>query len=202
MAEKGDNVDLKDICQELDILSLRILRLMNDFIQCKLNIEKAVKNGNMDLAKARYIMGNRNVSALQLPTEESSEVSALVTVTTTKDESSNLNNVTFHLNRSSPQEKQKSPKTNVKQRSNKDHEESDEESEPLIKESKSLVQDPIKWFGVLVPQNLRQGQVWFQKAIEFAVQSANIQLELDASIIRFESLLKRKSDYIDSVREP
>lgn len=211
MAEKGDNVDLKDICQELDTLSLRILRLMEDLIQCKLNIEKAMKNGSLDLAKARYIMGNTNVSAIKLPTEESSEICALATVTRTNDESSNLNNITFHLNRISPQEKQKSLNSNVKQRTNKDYEdvkESDEESEPLLKEEpslpepKSLFQDPIKWFGVLVPQNLRQGQSWFQKALEFVVQSANIQSELNASIIRFGNLLKTKSDYIESVREP
>ncbi|XP_075227512.1 vacuolar ATPase assembly protein VMA22 [Lycorma delicatula] len=205
----SNNIDLKDICHELDTLSIRILQLMNDLIQCKLNIEKAVKNGSLDLAKARYIMGNRNVSSLQLPTEDGSEVQALTTVISSKDEISNLNNLSYQLKRISPQEKQRSPKTSIKQRSTKEYEEfielDEEESQPLLlqsSESKSAVQDPIKWFGVLVPQNLRQGQAWFQKAIELAVQSANIQAELDASRIQFQNLLKRKCDYIDSVREP
>ena len=38
--------------------------------------------------------------------------------------------------------------------------------------------DPIKWFGVLVPQTLRQSQKHFSKAVELSVEATNIQNEI------------------------
>jgi hypothetical protein len=54
--------------------------------------------------------------------------------------------------------------------------------------------DPIKWFGCLVPQNLRQAQKGFHTALEVVVQSANILSELESTCKKFEKLLKVKAD--------
>ncbi|XP_037036876.1 coiled-coil domain-containing protein 115 [Bradysia coprophila] len=38
--------------------------------------------------------------------------------------------------------------------------------------------DPIKWFGILVPQSLQLARDAFQKSIEYSCESANIQSSL------------------------
>jgi hypothetical protein len=53
--------------------------------------------------------------------------------------------------------------------------------------------DPIKWFGYLVPQNLRRAQKGFHTALELVVQNATIQSELNATCNRYDKLLKLKT---------
>lgn len=38
--------------------------------------------------------------------------------------------------------------------------------------------DPIRWFGILVPQSLQSAKDAFQKAIDYSCESANIQSSL------------------------
>lgn len=153
---------LKDIENELDDLSIKILQLMNDNIVCKMNIERAVRSGCLDLAKTRYILGNTNsVSTMKIPTENISATTTVVPSTT--DEGITV----FELNRETPK---KTEDNTVK----------------------TVNQDPLKWFGILVPTNLRQSQSWFHKAVDHSVQSANISTNLNLSIKRYNKLLTAK----------
>lgn len=52
-------------------------------------------------------------------------------------------------------------------------------------------QDPLKWFGVLVPQSLRQSQSNFKQSVNTAVQIVNIQ----------EKLLRLKEQYVELMKE-
>merc|ERR1712062_225651 len=54
----------------------------------------------------------------------------------------------------------------------------------------SSKQDPIKWFGVLVPNSLRQSQKCFKKAVECSVDCANLQNEMNGIIARRKHLHK------------
>lgn len=136
--------------EELDEICVRILELMNESIKCKLDLEKTLKSGCIDLAKTRYILGNTNsVSAMKIPTED---ISASSTIVSTKEEE----NASFELNREVPK------------------------------------QDPLKWFGILVPSNLRQSQAWFSKTLDFSVQSANIGNDLNAKVDQYKTLLQKK----------
>lgn len=164
-----------DTASELDDLAIRMLELMNEYIEIKLMLEKAIRSGCLDLAKARYIMGNNSVSALQLPVEETS---SLATVTASVDDH---NKRTFQLQRTIPPTKTKQ----------------DTENGP-----RSQSQDPLKWFGVLVPQNLRQGQAWFQKALDLVIQCANIKEELENCQYKYKKLLKVNNDTNSCEREP
>lgn len=166
-----------DSTSELDDLAIRMLELMNEYIEIKLMVEKAIRSGCLDLAKARYVMGNNSVSALQLPVEE---ISALATVTTSVDDH-NKKKCTFQLQRTIPQSKTKQ----------------DTDNGP-----RSQSQDPLKWFGVLVPQNLRQGQAWFQKALDLVVQCANVKEELENCQHEYKKLLKVKNSSRKCEREP
>lgn len=160
--------DKKDINAQLDDLAVQLLELMNEHIECKMNIERLIKTGCLDLAKSRYIMGNNNVSPLQFPTDD-------VIAQTTVESTTHDNKVTFHLNRFVPEVKKQA---------------SGQESE----KNKVTPQDPIKWFGVLVPLNLRQGRAWFQKALDFSVQGANVAAEIHSCQNQYRSLLKIKNN--------
>lgn len=164
-----------DTTSELDDLAIRILELMNEYIEIKLMLEKAIRSGCLDLAKARYVMGNNSVSALQLPVEETA---SLATVTTSVDD---YNKHTFQLQRIIPP---------IKAKQNTDN------------GPRSHGQDPLKWFGVLVPQNLRQGQAWFQKALDLVIQCINIKEELENCQYEYKKLLKVKNNANTCEREP
>lgn len=68
------------ICDNLDKLYMELLHLMHQEIEVKLELEKCMQDGELQLAKSRYIMGQRSVSRLQLPSENSSPFTALATV--------------------------------------------------------------------------------------------------------------------------
>ncbi len=51
-----------------------------------------------------------------------------------------------------------------------------------------VLQDPIKWFGVLVPQSLKSAQKHFQDALYLTVKIANIQAQLTKLTSHSESL--------------
>ncbi|XP_043266150.1 coiled-coil domain-containing protein 115-like [Colletes gigas] len=65
------------------------------------------------------------------------------------------------------------------------------------------IQDPIKWFGVLVPQSLRIAQKRFQESLYFAIRAANIQAEITSISDKLQSLyfLKNDSCVTNNVKE-
>lgn len=76
----------EDICNLMDKLSLRMLELMEEEVRRKLAVERAMKNGEILLAKTRFQTGSQSVSQLQLPTEDSKEFCALTTVAKESDQ--------------------------------------------------------------------------------------------------------------------
>ena len=56
------------------------------------------------------------------------------------------------------------------------------------------IQNPIKWFGVLVPQSLKSAQKHFQEAVYLSVELANIQAQLQSSINKIKSLKPLRND--------
>lgn len=73
----------------LDKLTLQMLDLIEQEVQLKVQLEKTVKEGEMNLAKTRYTQGSSSISVLQLPTEDSKEFRALSTLDETNDELGN-----------------------------------------------------------------------------------------------------------------
>jgi hypothetical protein len=57
---------------------------------------------------------------------------------------------------------------------------------------KSNIHDPIRWFGILVPRPLKQGQQAFQKGIELACQIASLQTVLLDLREKYVDLLQKK----------
>ncbi len=166
---------------ELDQIMMRILILMDQYIKCQKNIENHLRSGCLDLAKARYIVGNRNISALQLPGDDATGVTANfkvaesemdeVTQFTSTDATESLENINDGMENMTVNEDETKPKP--------------------MKYSK----DPLKWFGFLVPQNLRHSKTTFEKCLEIVVECANIQLQLQHNLKEFECRKKTLENY-------
>lgn len=52
--------------------------------------------------------------------------------------------------------------------------------------------DPLLWFGILVPQPLRQSQVAFKNAIKLSCQIATLQNRLDQEKKNYQAMIARK----------
>lgn len=157
----------------LDILGLKALKLMQDIVKLKMELQEHMKVGSINLAKSRYIMGNRNVSSSQLPTEDSTPFRSLCTVERSTSMRNGIEAPSFVLQVHEPQKKQMAEKKN--------------ELQDCINNSCSS-NDPLHWFGVLVPQNLRVAQEAFKKAIHLSIEVANLQALLEATRIEFCTL--------------
>lgn len=62
---------VKQVDDELDDICLQMIQLMDDYCSNIGRLENCLRDGCVHLAKSRYLMGNRSVSDLQLPTSGS-----------------------------------------------------------------------------------------------------------------------------------
>lgn len=131
-------------CNLLDKLVLKQLHLMEEKMQCELNIQSSINNGSIHLAKSRYIMGQSSVSITRLPTESSPDFAASTLCETIEED-------------------------NVKQLK-------------VVENTAENTVNPLRWFGVLVPQNLHKAQSIFQNTINFVVECANVQMQIQNNL--------------------
>ncbi|KAJ8922953.1 hypothetical protein NQ315_001499 [Exocentrus adspersus] len=161
MSQIQSSEDLDRVCDVLDKLTLDSLLLIEEKVRLTLNAENAMCGGEAHLAKARYIMGQNSVSALQLPTENSAEFTASAKVYPNEDEKL-FGEASYELHLTGTAEGQ-------------------------------TVQDPVRWFGVLVPQNLHSARGMFRQALQWAVQTVNIQKQLRATMEKIVELNEVKT---------
>lgn len=64
----GHKRTVKQVDDELDEICLQMVQLMDDYCSSIGRFEHCLRDGCVHLAKSRYLMGNRSVSDLQLPT--------------------------------------------------------------------------------------------------------------------------------------
>lgn len=65
-------------CELLDKLTIEMFDLIEQEVAAKIQMEAAIVDGQLLMAKSRYIKGSKSVSVAQLPTENSQDFSALV----------------------------------------------------------------------------------------------------------------------------
>ncbi len=170
---------------QLDELAMQLLSLCQSLVDAKLVLETCMKEGFINLAHSRYSMpgGPSTISKLQLPNEDwepfeaNSKVSLSQCVRQEIDvkfnylsletlPSSRVENLSSNLvSRSKKQERERNPTEKAKQ--------------------------PLRWFGVLVPNSMRQSQKNFTKAIEFSVEAINIQNEIRGLMGKRQMVLRQ-----------
>lgn len=155
------NIDV--LSEEIDELLLRKLDLMEEKVRTNIQMETLLKDGHIELAKAKYIRGKENISILQIPNNEDI-VTSLFNLETKVTNESDDTTACFDISLRK----------------------SNDEVDKLT--------DPIKWFGVLVPQNLRNSQKRFQESVYLATRVANIQAELTSVLSKLKTLYVQKSN--------
>lgn len=190
MAEK------QEVHDELDQLAYQLLVLSQDLIQVKLQLEEQSKLGFIGLAQSRKLMGGSNsVSHLQIPSEDSTNFIARFK---TKKEEQKCYSGDATFNYFSLQDgnidqlvEELDSDLVLTQRKKQDNNEETDGNSCNTKKNLPTAKDPIKWFGVLVPNSLRQTQVAFVKALELSVDSANIQSQIESTIERQKHLSEK-----------
>ena len=149
MEHTDESAQLTHVCETLDELTLKQVDLVDEQLVLMSKLSSLLTGGFIDMAKSRYINGEKTVSTTQIPGEDS-----IIEAVTTVDRD-NMNKLTVSRNKE--------------------------------------VNDPIKWFGVLVPTSLKQSQQAFQKVVEIAVEIVNIRREWLKSLDTLEEEFKTLS---------
>ena len=182
-------IENQQMHDELDSLAYQLLVLSQDLIQVKLQLEDQSKLGFIGLAQSRKLMGGSNsVSHLQIPSEDSTDF--IARFKTRKEEqkcySGDATFDYFSLQDGNIDQLVEELDSDLvlNQRKKQDDTEQTEAISCNKKKNLSEAKDPIKWFGVLVPNSLRQTQGAFVKALELSVDCANIQSQINSTIER------------------
>ncbi|XP_026761418.2 coiled-coil domain-containing protein 115 [Galleria mellonella] len=69
-------------------------------------------------------------------------------------------------------------------------EEDDVQQLKVVENNNKSKVNPIRWFGVLVPQNLHKAQSIFQNTINVVVECVNVQLQLFENMRNIDALKK------------
>ena len=185
-----------EINEELDELALEYLLLNQNLIDTKLMLEQLMKEGFMGLAQSRYTMGrSSSISCLQLPNEEWEPFDANLKVKRSECLRQEINVKFNYLSLdydAEPNVVENLDSQLVNRKKSK--------TEKEITKTSVGKKDPLKWFGVLLPNTLKQSQKNFTRAIELTVEASNIQNEVGAVMARRQFLLRhlKKLKSVDS----
>lgn len=149
----------------------KILRLRD-------SLNELLENGLLELARGRYANGNKSVSALQL---NMGQVEALRTVRSHFDDPEQRYphfELLGAVGSGSPENN--AAESEVRKRGEAVKPPSEEA--PSSRKPPMSTTDPLRWFGVLVPQSLRRSQKCFVGALELLVDVANEQSRLTAAV--------------------
>lgn len=181
----------RSLCRELDVLLVEIVEEMEKYVSVKIDLEKAMNDGFVNIAKTRYISGSNSVTTLQLPTEFSS-----IEPQATVIRNSNEQGAAIHVvNKLASDKTKNSEKEGIRKRNVVESENSQqaERSEALNSDRKmTMSADPIRLFGVLVPQSLRIAQKSFIASLDKIAAAAQVQSSLDHKLNRYSKLLATK----------
>lgn len=208
---------MEDVCSDLDKLTVAFFDNLELLREKREHLNGAIRDGHLNLSKARYSMGNKSVGTLQY--SHKMDCALYHVRDDFPDEQPVESSVAFELLKTSPGRHIEKPesvsddiaetKSFIRRRKpeKRDSPGKDEDLEtsaieefslsrpketPVASSRNSCVQDPIKWFGILVPGCLKAGQRDFQKAIELSCEVVNLEAKAREIIGKFEVLKVRK----------
>ncbi|XP_069121240.1 coiled-coil domain-containing protein 115-like [Argopecten irradians] len=187
MMESSEGVEDK-----LDRLVLDFFNALDDLYKEQSCLNENMKNGFLQMSRARYNMGAKAIGQSQY---DENKMAASVKVNIEDDsEAGNvfvINDVKRSVKYDTSPEKDTKPVETIglRKRNVQKPEEDTEQKEHADKkganttetnrdEIKKQFPDPLNWFGVLVPQNLRQSQASFKQAVEQSVKIANLKMKI------------------------
>ncbi|XP_010601422.1 coiled-coil domain-containing protein 115 isoform X1 [Fukomys damarensis] len=200
----------QDMREELDSLLLQLLRDLEELEAKRVALNTRVEEGWLSLAKARYAMGSKSVGPLQY----ASRMEPRVCVRASEDQDRLQ---TFKVVRADaqtpedvgPREAGKKLLIPVNHSQDKEQGIGQSVSDLLACSGKMVLrrrkgpnnspepelsaapQDPLNWFGILVPHSLRQAQASFQDGLQLAADIASLQTRIDWAQRQFRGLQEK-----------
>lgn len=191
------------ICEKLDDVSLKLFDLLDKLMEEREKLNELIKFGFVDMAKARYSIGNHRISSLQLDMKEMSALKLVAndecsckgysfnsfvivdTLNTVKEDSVKTEDgVRKRITQSIGNDDINQLNTKIESVDlNSADCESSTSSENILMETRKHYQkinDPLKWFGILTPQSLRNCQKHFQRSLDNVATIASVQNEIKA----------------------
>lgn len=165
LTEYSMNKNIDTLSEEIDELLLRKLELIEEKIRGNIQMEMLLKDGYIELAKAKYICGKENIGILQVPSNTDTMISLFDLETKVMSENDDTRSC-FDISLKKFNSEMNKPA------------------------------DPIKWFGILVPQNLKNSQKRFQESVYLAIKIANIQVQLASVFSKLKTLYIQKNNLL------
>jgi hypothetical protein len=201
MSEIEEN-KMDTINGQLDNILVEFFETLGKLYKEQANLENMMKNGFLMMSRARYNMGTKSVGISQYD-ERNMKASKMVSMTTDDVngrktfEFVNPSDCTFD---SSDESNELKGSSGLRQRKNVGSERVETlgpEGDQLISNDSNsknckIDNDPIKWFGVLVPQSLRQSQGYFKQATETVLNVSNLKMKVLDLKDKYKSLQKEK----------
>lgn len=208
---------MEAICKSLDETTVEFFDVLAEVYIHQDRLECQMKDGFLQLSRARYNMGNKSVGSLQW---NEREMESMYEVTFSEEEGDQRHEP-FTLNAKTIAKpdgdkdglRQRKTQNTVRQfvgkaKSLNEIEDiaadlSDMELEKVIdatlnpqnrRRQLTMSMDPLKWFGVLVPQSLRSSQGNFKDAVKESVILANLRYQLLDIKDKYANLLKQKKN--------
>ncbi|XP_072344151.1 coiled-coil domain-containing protein 115-like isoform X2 [Scyliorhinus torazame] len=216
---------LEPLCEKLEWQLLRYLREMEGLREKRRRLEALMEQGWFSLSKARYSMGNKWVSSLQYGPEmvplaqvdvslkedgrcyfqvervDSGEMRGTGAVQEEQKEVMEIGaqeQVRRRKARLRRDEDQKlAPESAMAGRSQALNESTEEDKPVEQRDGRRLGQDPIRWFGILVPQSLKIAQASFKEVMEIAADVATLQSSLLSTKEEYQTLLRQKGQVME-----
>ncbi|KAF1390450.1 hypothetical protein PFLUV_G00058170 [Perca fluviatilis] len=184
--------ELEDSSRLLDEKLLLFMDQLALLEEKRATLNSLIEQGWFSMSKARYSMGNKHVSALQY----ASEIEPLVSVHARTLDNGEVDFCTERVKQKcsneagkdarliediGPQEegvrRRIKPKKDITEKDAREEASSEKVPEvtPVRKGDQNPQQDPLKWFGILVPQSLKQAQSSFKQVIELSAEIATLQ---------------------------
>lgn len=185
--------EVEESSLQLDEKLMRFMDQLELLEEKRATLNSLIEQGWFSMSKARYSMGNKQVSVLQY----ASEMEPLVKVNARMQDNGEVQFCTEQQTQKSGKEAAKDlrpiedvgPQEEGVRRRNKSKNEKTEkhpsedasckkapEVNPVRKSEHNPQQDPLKWFGILVPQSLKQAQSSFKQVIELSAEIATLQI--------------------------
>ncbi|CAL1606230.1 unnamed protein product [Knipowitschia caucasica] len=153
------------------------------------SLNALIEEGWFSMSKARYSMGNKQVSSLQYASEIEPRICVHTQSLENGDVKFSTNKVTQKSNCDTKPVEDVGPQETSVRRRNRKMENTDKHQEHVQQSENQILkkcdpnpqQDPIKWFGILVPQSLKHAQSSFKQVIELSVDIASLQSAIEHS---------------------
>ncbi|XP_065427214.1 coiled-coil domain-containing protein 115 isoform X4 [Chrysemys picta bellii] len=187
--------------RELDERLLHLLGALETLQGKRDEFNSCVEQGWFSLSKSRFAMGCKSVSALQY----GARMEPLVRVCASEGESGQVafqvipgdGDPSAEAAEGSPAVEEIGPQDQVLRQRKGPGKTADPgppvEAAPEPDSQKGASsRDPLTWFGILVPQSLRQAQSSFKEGILLAGEIASLQSDIEATRAQYRALLERK----------